>query len=82
MQCHCSELILPEALPTQVVAAYQNCTLWRQLSSGGLDSVRRHFSLGAARAPLLKALAQVGLPVRLPTARVECGGGPDNESEK
>ncbi|GAB4814890.1 hypothetical protein N2152v2_001936 [Parachlorella kessleri] len=66
----------------KVVAAYENCTLWRQLSLGGSCNVRRHFSLEAARAPLLKALAQVGLPVRLPTARVDCGGGPGKEGKR
>jgi GT2 family glycosyltransferase/glycosyltransferase involved in cell wall biosynthesis len=41
-----------EAFAGAVVRLYQDPALWQRLSEGGLDNVRRHFSLDAARTAI------------------------------
>ncbi len=52
---------------------YQDCALWAKLARGGLVNLKQHFSMESARGPLLRALAEAGLPPPLPFDQVECG---------
>ena len=38
----------PEAFAAAIVRAYSDPVLWEKLSNGGLENVRKHFSMEAA----------------------------------
>ncbi|MDX1380478.1 MAG: glycosyltransferase family 4 protein, partial [Xanthomonadales bacterium] len=50
-----------EAFADEVVRLYRDEALWQQISEGGIDNVRRHFSYDAARDALRGVLAALGV---------------------
>ena len=54
----------PEDFAIAVERVYRDESLWRRLSAGGIENIRRHFSRGVARQALdeLFALADARKP--------------------
>lgn len=48
----------------RLVQLYTNCQLWDTLAAGGLANIRLNFSPERARAQLLAALSEAGVPPR------------------
>ena len=47
----------PVAFADAIVRAYRDETLWRRLSAGGVDNIRRHFSRDVARKAVKRLMA-------------------------
>ena len=52
----------PDGLADHILRLYKDCGLWRKLVQGGYANLQKHFSLEAARQPVLRAFARAGLP--------------------